>query len=72
MISDMDRPSGRFAGYDLLAALRKWGNATPFVIYASTRGAFYTSETRRRGGQGRTNDPRELLELAVAASRAGS
>ena len=66
VISDMERPSGRFAGYDLLAALRKWSNATPFVIYASTRGMFYTIETRRRGGQGRTNDPRELLELAVA------
>jgi CheY-like chemotaxis protein len=63
IISDMARPSGKYAGYALLQALREGGNAIPFIVYSGSNAPEHKQEALRRGAQGATNDPQELLEL---------
>lgn len=70
VISDMGRPPDPQAGYTLLAALRKRGNYTPFVIYASSRSAEHFDMAVSRGAVGCTNQPDELIELVSNALRA--
>ena len=65
VISDMGRPSGARAGYTLLQALRQRGIETPFLICSSSDAPEHKQEALRRGAQGATNDPQELLELVV-------
>lgn len=67
VLSDMGRPSGNTAGYELLSAIRSQGRTVPFVIYAGSNSPAHRAEAARRGAQGSTNDPRELLELVMQA-----
>jgi CheY-like chemotaxis protein len=67
IISDMGRPEGPQAGYDLLERLRASGKTTPFIIYASSGSAEHRAEAKRRGAVGCTNNPAELLEMVTAA-----
>ncbi len=67
IISDMGRPEGAEAGYDLLARLRSAGNTTPFIIYSTRRSAEQRAEAKRRGALDSTSDPNELLELVTDA-----
>ncbi|HSB58422.1 MAG TPA: response regulator, partial [Methyloceanibacter sp.] len=62
VISDMGRPSGEQAGYELLKAVRDAGNGVPFVIYAGSNLPQHRLEAANRGAQGSTNDPQELFE----------
>ena len=65
IISDMGRPSGDRAGYDLLREVRQQGIATPFVIYSSSKAPEHLKEALRAGAQGATNDPRELVQFVI-------
>ncbi len=67
IISDMARPEGAQAGYDLLKQLRDAKNETPYIIYASSAAPEQRSEAQRRGALDCTNDPNELLELVTRA-----
>lgn len=65
IISDMGRPEGPQAGYDLLERLRARGNAAPYIIYASSGAPEHRAEAKRRGAVDCTNNPAELLELVT-------
>ena len=67
VISDMGRPPDARAGYTLLDKLRKAGNQTPFVIYASSRAPDHVREAREHGAIGSTNRPQELVEMVTTA-----
>jgi CheY-like chemotaxis protein len=67
IISDMGRPEGRQAGYDLLDALRTQGIHTPFMIYAGSRDPKQVEEARQRGALGSTNSPQELFTIVTAS-----
>lgn len=67
IISDMGRPEGAHAGYDLLAKLRKSGNQSPFIIYAGSNLQEHKDLARARGAQGSTNRPQELFQLVIGA-----
>jgi CheY-like chemotaxis protein len=68
LISDMGRPEGATAGYDLLEQTRTANVKIPFFIF-SRNGS--SAENRKaaeaRGAEGSTNDPRELLRWVVTA-----
>jgi CheY-like chemotaxis protein len=65
VLSDMGRPPDPHAGYTLLDDMRRRGDQTPFVIYASSRAAEHVAEARRHGAVGCTNSPTELIELVT-------
>jgi CheY-like chemotaxis protein len=65
MISDMGRPPDPQAGYTLLHKVRSSGNAIPFFIYAGSRAPQHREEARRRGAQGTTNMPAELIQMVL-------
>jgi len=65
VISDMGRPSGKQAGYELLKLVRDSRNSVPFIIYAGSNLPQHQLEAEARGAQGSTNDPHELFELTV-------
>lgn len=67
IISDMGRPEGPRAGYDLLEKLQKSNIATPFIIYSSSNRPEHKAEAYRRGAFGSTNNPRELFQLVLNA-----
>jgi len=67
IISDMGRPEGARAGYDLLAKLKEQKINTPFVIYSSANTPEMRAEAVRQGAFGSTNRPDELLHLAADA-----
>jgi CheY-like chemotaxis protein len=69
IISDMVRADDEQAGYDLLDALRSAGDLTPVVIYAGSRSAEHFNEAVRRGAEGSTNQPQELVGLVLRAVR---
>jgi CheY-like chemotaxis protein len=69
IISDMGRPPDRWAGYTLLEAVRSSGNQTPYFIYAGSRAPDHIAESRRRGAQGTTNSPAELIGMVIAGLR---
>lgn len=66
VISDMGRPPDNHAGYTLLEEMRRKGLKTPFLIYSTTKLQEHVTETEKRGAQGTTNDPEELLKMALA------
>jgi CheY-like chemotaxis protein len=66
VISDMGRPPDDRAGYTLLQQLRKQGLKTPFLIYSGSKRPEHVREAFERGAQGATNDPEELLDMALA------
>lgn len=67
IISDMSRPRDFRAGYTLLESLRAGGNQTPYFIYAGSRAREHAVEALRRGAQGSTNSPDELIEMVLAS-----
>jgi len=67
IISDMGRPEGARAGYDLLAQLKEQKIKAPFIIYSSANTPDMRAEAVRQGAFGSTNHPDELLHLAADA-----
>lgn len=65
IISDMGRKEGNREGYVLLDAIRKTNKEIPFIIYAGSRKQEHINETLKRGGQGCTNSPAELIDLVI-------
>lgn len=65
IISDMQRKEGENEGYVLLDKIRNDNKEMPFIIYAGSRKQEYIDETLKRGGQGYTNTPRELMNLVI-------
>ncbi len=65
VISDMSRPSGKYAGFALLHAIRERRNEVPVVFYTSSNALENEQEALRRGALGATNDPQELLKLVI-------
>lgn len=69
IISDMGRPPDYKAGFTLLEALRARGNQTPYFIYCGHQAAKYAKEALRRGAQGITNVPGELIDMVLTSIR---
>ena len=65
IISDMGRKEGSFEGYTLLDKVRKINNNIPFLFYTGLKNEEHIKETILHGGQGITNDPRELVDLVI-------
>ena len=65
IISDMGRPPDNRAGYSLLQSVREKGSRVPFLIYSGSNRPEHVNEAIERGAQGATNDPEELLKLAI-------
>jgi len=65
IISDMGRKEGSREGYVLLDRLRKMGDKTPLIFYASSRAPEHIRETKEHGGQGCTNNAQELYNLVI-------
>ena len=65
VISDMGRPPDMRAGYTLLGKMRQAGLRTPFLIYSSEKRPEHVHEASKLGAQGTTNDPEELLDMAL-------
>lgn len=67
VISDMGRREGPREGYILLDALREQDNKTPLFFYASSNAPEHKRETDEHGGQGCTNNARELFQMVTKA-----
>ena len=67
IISDMGRREGSREGYVLLDRLRKEGDLTPLFFYAASNAPEHKQETVEHGGQGCTNNPRDLFEMVTKA-----
>lgn len=71
IVSDMGRQeTGQYngrAGYELLSQLRDTGLNVPFFIYAGSNLREHKDEATRRGAQGSTNRPSELITLVTSA-----
>ena len=68
IISDMGRREGAQEGYKLLQTLRTQGNVIPLLfIYSSSNSAAQRREATKRGAQGSTNDPQELIQMVTTA-----
>ena len=67
IVSDMRRPEGEQAGYDLLKALRARNDATPFIIYAGPASAAQKEEAKALGATARATSANELIELVTKA-----
>lgn len=65
IISDMGRKEGKHEGYVLLDAIRKNNKKIPFIIYAGSKKQEHINETLKKGGQGCTNSPGELIDLVI-------
>src|SRR5262249_49947395 len=66
VISDMGRPPDMHAGHTLLAKMREKKIRTPFLIYSSEKRPEHVREASKLGAQGTTNDPEELLDMALS------
>ncbi len=67
IISDMGRKEGPREGYVLLDALRQKGDQTPLFFYASSNAPEHKRETVKHGGQGCTNNAKELFQMVNRA-----
>jgi CheY-like chemotaxis protein len=67
IISDMGRREGPREGYVLLDTLRQRGDRTPLFFYAATNDPAHKRETAEHGGQGCTNNARELFDMVLNA-----
>ena len=67
IISDMGRREGPREGYALLDRLREMGDQTPLFFYAASNSPEHIQETLDHGGQGCTNNPRDLFEMVTKA-----
>lgn len=67
IISDMGRPEGDRAGYDLLERKQELGDTAPFIIYSYPVKEKHKKEARRQGAFGSTDSPRELYQMVNRA-----
>lgn len=67
IISDMGRREGPREGYVLLDRLRQEGDHTPLIFYAASNSPQHKIETAEHGGQGCTNNAKELFEMVTKA-----
>jgi CheY-like chemotaxis protein len=67
VISDLGRPEGELAGFDLLAAIRKTGSQVPFIVYAGSASASDVADAKTRGAFGYTANPSTLVQLVTSA-----
>lgn len=65
IISDMGRNEGEKEGYVLLEAVRRTDQKIPYLIYTGSKAENHIKETIKRGGQGCTNNPNELVDLVI-------
>ena len=65
IISDMGRPSGKWAGLALLDVVKKHFPSMPFVIYTASNDRQHKAEAKQRGASHATNDARDLMVVAV-------
>jgi serine/threonine protein kinase len=66
VVSDMGRKEGSREGHVLLDHMRRHGDSTPFLIYASTSALGRKEETAQRGGQGCTSSERQLFDMVTS------
>jgi len=69
IVSDMKRPPDDQAGFTLLQVVRDAGYKLPFFIYAGSSTPEYVAEAHRRGAQGTTNNPDDLIKMVLGALR---
>lgn len=67
VISDLGRPEGPEAGFDLLKTLRESGDETPFFIYAGQNAVSRGHVALALGAQGSTDEPQELFSMVTGA-----
>lgn len=67
IISDMGRREGAREGYVLLDRVRAIGDRTPLFFYADSNRPEHKQETLAHGGQGCTNNSRELFQMVTRA-----
>lgn len=67
IISDMGRPEGDRAGYDLLQKKQDLNDTTPFIIYSFPVKDEHRQEARERGAFGSTGSSRELYQMVRRA-----
>jgi CheY-like chemotaxis protein len=72
IISDMRRPEGDQAGYDLLDHLSKENIYKPFIIYSGYSTPDQKAEAKRRGAFGSTSDAGRLIALVLEALKYGN
>jgi len=65
IISDMGRLEGPREGFVLLEQVRQTDRGTPYFIYAGSNSPEHKKEAERRGAQGTTNNPHELIEMVT-------
>jgi Response regulator containing CheY-like receiver, AAA-type ATPase, and DNA-binding domains len=65
IISDMGRVEGPREGYVLLEKVRQTDRGTPYFIYAGSNSSEHKKEAEKRGAQGTTNSPHELIEMVT-------
>jgi CheY-like chemotaxis protein len=65
ILSDVKRPEGDRAGFDLLTDLRRGGVKTPFIFYTGYGSSKLAAEARKLGAHGFTNQPDELFRLVL-------
>jgi CheY-like chemotaxis protein len=65
IISDIGRREGPREGYVLLDSLRQRGDQTPLFFYAGSNDPAHKRETAAHGGQGCTNNARELFDMVM-------
>ncbi|MBO0779053.1 MAG: response regulator [Ktedonobacteraceae bacterium] len=67
IISDMNRPPDKQAGFTLLEALRKQQMKIPFILFAGADRSDLKAETKRRGGYGIAVSYQELFQFVIEA-----
>jgi len=67
VISDMSRPEGQRAGYDLLAKIKMLRPAMPFVLYSSSNTPEQEAEIKSAGAYGSTARASDLIRLVTDA-----
>jgi len=67
VISDMSRPEGKRAGYDLLGKIKLLRPTVPFVLYSSSNTPEQEAEIKGAGAYGSTARASELIRLVTDA-----
>lgn len=67
IISDLGRPGDPQAGYTLLNKKNNIGNQTPYILYTAKSNPQHKRESTNLGAFGLTNNPTELVQMALQA-----